>query len=159
MVNFETTSEELQLIRKIAARVEASGAFPTYKRMDLDMDLEAAHSNGCPLNFQKLLDFPDFDFNHDIAGIRAHIDRSTGHLGDCFSPRCAKNQHYLTTPKLRIKIYGTGIVSFTTQNGNSYFTNDYGRRLWHKGILISEDFNVSGVSVATMRRRFLAVNL
>lgn len=125
------------------------------------MDLEATNCNGCPLNFQKLLDFPDFDFNHDIAGIRRHIDRSTGRLGDCFSPRCSKDTPYITTPKLRIRTDWAGVMWFTTANGNSYYTDSNGRGLWRKMILIvdPEDFNVAGVSRATMRRRFLKVNL
>jgi hypothetical protein len=56
------------------------------------MDLEAVNSNGCPLDFQSLLDFPNFDFGHDIYGIGKHIDRTTGKLQDCFLPRCAKRE-------------------------------------------------------------------
>lgn len=60
-----------------------------YDGLDLRMDLEATHSNGCPLDFQKLLDAPEFDFVHDIGGIKRHLDRKTGALRDCFVPRCA----------------------------------------------------------------------
>lgn len=55
-----------------------------------EMDLEATHSNGRPLDFEKLLGFGLVSFSHDIGGIRRHIDRTTGELGGCFTPRCAK---------------------------------------------------------------------
>lgn len=54
------------------------------------MDLEAVHCNGCPLDFERLLSFPDADFGHDVFGIRRHLNRSTGKLEDYFLPRCAK---------------------------------------------------------------------
>lgn len=59
-------------------------------RMDLHMDLCAVHSNGTELDFERLEKFPDYDFAHDIMGIRRHLDRKTGKLTDCFLPRCAK---------------------------------------------------------------------
>lgn len=62
-------------------------------RRDATMDINAAHSNGCPLDFQKLLDFPDFDFFHDVDGTRTHIDRKTGKLQHHFVPRCAQPEH------------------------------------------------------------------
>lgn len=55
---------------------------------ECDMDLTATHANGCPMDFAALLAAPDFDFIHDIAGIRRHINRETGQLENCFMPRC-----------------------------------------------------------------------
>lgn len=46
------------------------------KNYDIDMDA--------------LLAAPDYDFAHDIRGIRAHIDRKTGLLADGFVPRCLR---------------------------------------------------------------------
>lgn len=57
---------------------------------DFCMDLAATHANGMPLDLEKLLAFPDFDFSHDVFGIREHLDRSTGQLLHCFVPRSAK---------------------------------------------------------------------
>jgi hypothetical protein len=54
------------------------------------MDLSATHANGCPLDFERLLAFPEFDYMHDIVGIHNHIHRGTGKLLHCFVPRCAK---------------------------------------------------------------------
>lgn len=54
------------------------------------VDLTLCHVNGCPLNLDKFLDAPEFDFMHDIVGIRDKLDRKTGALNDCFLPRCAR---------------------------------------------------------------------
>ena len=56
-------------------------------KIDIMMDIDACHNNGCPLKFQELLEADDFNFSHDVIGIRNHIDRRTGQLGDCFVPR------------------------------------------------------------------------
>jgi len=88
MVNFTSDRQQLEILRQVADRADELGI--GYKRMDMLMDLDAANSNGQPLDFARLLDFPDFDFTHDICGIQRHIDRTTGKLGDCFIPRCAK---------------------------------------------------------------------
>lgn len=60
------------------------------RRKNLSMDLAATHANGCLLDFQVLLGFDDFNFNHDIDGISACLNRQTGALGNYFVPRCAK---------------------------------------------------------------------
>jgi len=60
-----------------------------YSRMDAQMDVEACHSNGCPIQWDALLLADDANFAHDIFGIRRHIDRNTGTLRDFFIPRFA----------------------------------------------------------------------
>ena len=57
--------------------------------MEIDMDLTAVHANGCPLRLDALLAADASSFAHDVLGIRKHLDRSTGQLGDCFVPRYA----------------------------------------------------------------------
>ena len=61
----------------------------SYKQMDALMDIDACHSNGCPLKLQELLETNDVNFAHDVFGIRRHIDRTTGKLQNCFLPRYA----------------------------------------------------------------------
>lgn len=57
-------------------------------RLALMMDLSACHANGTPLRLDELADTADeFSFIHDVGGISRHIDRDTGKLLDCFSPR------------------------------------------------------------------------
>ena len=92
-VSFEVGSkEEAILISKIAARaVQAAAANKfIYKHMDADMDITACHCNGCPLRLKELLEADALNFTHDVFGIRRHIDRETGKLGDCFTPRYAE---------------------------------------------------------------------
>jgi hypothetical protein len=82
-------------LRKVVDRLAAAKP-KNFDKAGVTMDLNAAHANGCPLDFQKLLDFPDFDFFHDVYGIARHIDRETGRIGDCFLPRCARRDGTVT---------------------------------------------------------------
>jgi hypothetical protein len=92
IIEWDATPEEYELIAKVAARaIEEGGQIgfrPLY--LDLQMDINAAHSNGCPLDLQKLLDFPEVDFWHDIYGICEYINRTTGKLEGFFLPRSAR---------------------------------------------------------------------
>lgn len=56
-------------------------------RLDLFIALLAVHLS-CGLDFEKLLDFDDFNFMHDIVGIINNIDPITGKLNNMFLPRC-----------------------------------------------------------------------
>ena len=100
MVKFSATKAEYQLIVAIAARAVkmAKKDKVSYDAQTCMMDLDAAHSNDTPLDFQKLLDFKDSDFGHDVYGIRRFLDRNTGKLGGFFVPRCAArvNKHVLS---------------------------------------------------------------
>lgn len=89
MVGWTATRTELKLIKLICDRYADRGK--QFDRMNLSMDLDAVHSNGCPLDFQGLLRSKESDFMHDIHGIGKNIDRHTGRLSDCFVPRCAKS--------------------------------------------------------------------
>jgi hypothetical protein len=96
VVEFNTTKEENTIIRQIVTRYEEGstdeqGNLPKgYDRLNLIMDLEATHCNGCPMDFDRLLGAPDLDFYHDLNGIASHLDRETGKLQDFFLPRCSK---------------------------------------------------------------------
>lgn len=57
-----------------------------YDRVDAQMDICAAHWS-CPLATGRLLAADDFNFAHDVFGIRRHLDRENGKLVDCFLPR------------------------------------------------------------------------
>ena len=84
-MNFDVTDTETRVIGDIAKR--ACQCFPELDHLTAMMDLTVVHANGCPLKLNELLDAPEFDFRHDIAGIYNHLDRKTGHLKDCFLPR------------------------------------------------------------------------
>ena len=93
MIKWEATKEEIQTIGNIVDRyMEFHHSLGIPKklqrpRMDLLMDVEACHCNGCKLNLKGLLEAKDFDFIHDLVGIQEHIDRRTGQLQDYFLPR------------------------------------------------------------------------
>ncbi|KKK55056.1 hypothetical protein LCGC14_3078450, partial [marine sediment metagenome] len=44
------------------------------------------------LDLARFLEGPDFDFAHDVWGIRNHLNRETGQLENCFLPRYATKQ-------------------------------------------------------------------
>lgn len=91
MINWKCTKKDFTLIAAIARRAQKD--FPDQIQTDDDyrtvlMDLNACHSNGCPLDLQKLLDAPSPDFGHDVFGISRFVDRTTGKMSVKFSPRC-----------------------------------------------------------------------
>lgn len=86
--NFCASRYESFLIRKIVDRAVKNKAYKRDK-LSTEMDLEACHCNGTPLDLTRLLNAPEFDFWHDLSGIRYHLNRDTGKLMDCFLPRMA----------------------------------------------------------------------
>lgn len=90
MLIWNATRAEHELFKQIAERaVTLPGLAGRYPIQDAIMDINAVHANGCPLKLAELLAAPDFEFAHDICGIRRHLDRTTGKLGGCFLPRYA----------------------------------------------------------------------
>lgn len=95
MVSFKVTGEERALIEKIAERADRE-IFRPHKfqqsKMDTEMDLSATIAQGCRLDLDKLLKADEFNFQHDVLGIRRHLDRGTGKLKGCFLPRAARKE-------------------------------------------------------------------
>lgn len=92
MISFKLASrEEVELVSQIAQRAVSLAVKHgvKYKPMEANMDITACHANGCPLRLSELLTADEFNFSHDIFGIRRHINRTTGQLEDCFLPRFA----------------------------------------------------------------------
>ena len=93
MNNISPSREEFELIAKIAQR-----AVNLAKKQGVEIDSLLTFVDIClvhektPLNLQALLDANDGNFGHDVFGIRRHINRETGELGDFFVPRYATNQ-------------------------------------------------------------------
>jgi hypothetical protein len=89
MLNWTHEVDDIMRMSQIADRAieMAKSANIEYKKMDAIMDLDACHSNGNPLRLAALLAADDFNFAHDVFGIRNNIDRHTGKLGNFFSPR------------------------------------------------------------------------
>lgn len=86
-INWSTTKEDTLTINAIADRAMNLGF--QHPKMEILMDISAAHANGCPLRLKDLLDADDFNFMHDIVGIRKHLNRETGQLDGRFLPRFA----------------------------------------------------------------------
>jgi CxxC motif-containing protein len=88
-VSFAVKKDEARIISKIAARAVSLAAAHgiDYEFVDADMDITATHVNGCPLKLDDLLAADEFNFGHDVFGIRNCLDRETGKLTRCFLPR------------------------------------------------------------------------
>jgi hypothetical protein len=92
VVSFTSSRKDSALVTIIVRRAIASKLNGHSDAEGLEMDLLATHANGCPLDFEKLLAFNEFNFAHDVVGIQRHLDRDTGELLHCFVPRCARPQ-------------------------------------------------------------------
>ncbi len=88
-ISFKVSKTEMDLINQIVNRVMTMG-IKGYTRMDCVMDITACHANGSPLDLVRLLAADEFNFAHDVLGIRNHIDRQTGELKNCFVPRFSR---------------------------------------------------------------------
>lgn len=89
---FTATAEEREIIGRIAKRAVA--LYHKYGNTDVDeldiqMDMEACHCNGCPLRLSEMEQADDFNLMHDVTGINAHLNRETGKLERWFLPRFA----------------------------------------------------------------------
>ena len=93
-VKWDISDEDLKLVVEIVARAckDATARGDKLDSLDLQMDLVATHANGCPMDFARLVKADDFNFWHDISGIRAHLDRDSGNLTRCFLPRFSKRR-------------------------------------------------------------------
>lgn len=83
----------LRIARRFIAGQIAYGIEPD-DLLDVEMTVSAVAAQGqVPLDLTVLEQFDDFNFNHDVAGMLNHIDRSTGLLTRCFLPRAARPQY------------------------------------------------------------------
>jgi hypothetical protein len=93
VVSFTVDPSDVDVIDSIATRARKLakdvGGWD-YDYLDAIMDITACHANGNPLDLDGLLAADDANFGHDVFGIRRHIDRDTGKLLNCFSPRFSR---------------------------------------------------------------------
>ena len=89
-INFGASKDEIRKILEVQTRASKLGHVKD--TISFHMDITACHLNGCKLDFDKLMDFDDFSFIHDVVGIQNNINRITGKLDNCFVPRCAAAQ-------------------------------------------------------------------
>ncbi len=89
-INWAISPRDAEIISRIVDRAVklAASLGVSYGREDCQMDITAAHLNGCPLRLAELLAADDGNFGHDIFGIRWFIDRGTGKIDSgLFNPR------------------------------------------------------------------------
>lgn len=88
-INFHVRRDEMEIIDRIANRALniAIGLRIPHKKQDFAMDITCVHANGNPLRLHALLDADEFNFVHDVFGIRKHLNRETGELEGFFTPR------------------------------------------------------------------------
>lgn len=87
----KTTREDVLLINRIAKRVVC--IVPTLDLIQVQMDLEACHTCGCPLDLERMMQADQTNLVHDVGGINRHLNQETGELGDGFVPRFAKQDN------------------------------------------------------------------
>lgn len=94
MITFECTKSERWYIGMIVKRairdIEWAGELYDLDTQALEAMISLVHSNSCPLDLKKLLDFELVEFSHDMSGIHNCLYTDTGHLGGNFWPKCAQ---------------------------------------------------------------------
>lgn len=85
------TGEDSRTIANIVARAHQVGRqLGVYiETTSTVMDLEVVHDS-IGLKLDELLESDDFNLMHDISGIARHLNRDTGKLEHCFSPRFSR---------------------------------------------------------------------
>ena len=89
-ISFRESREDFYTISEIAHRAKATWPTLGWTVLDFQMDITAVHANGRPLRLAELAAADDFNFAHDVLGIREHLNRETGQLENCFLPRFSK---------------------------------------------------------------------
>lgn len=82
-LSYDCPPNEMKLLFEIGARAVAmykAVAQRDVSAQDVIMDIATVHCNGKPLKLLQLLMSDNADFQHDIAGMRIHLDRRTGQL-------------------------------------------------------------------------------
>lgn len=90
-INWSISKPEHETIQKIVTRLFETGMLPKHRVIDTLMDITACHLNGNALDLDALLAAPMGEFLHDVCGILNNIDRETGKLLNCFSPRYSQS--------------------------------------------------------------------
>lgn len=93
MLQFKASKQEVIKIHQVVKR--AASFDDTIDFATTQMDLEACHCNGNPLDLNKLLTFDIYNLMHDVYGIRRNLDRQTGELTNCFVPRSSAKEKYI----------------------------------------------------------------
>lgn len=86
------TAKLLALVANRAARMDLK--HNKHNAEDLiswEMTIYHGH-RAIPMDLEYLLGFDDFNFAHDVFGLRRHLNRETLKVENCFVPRSAKKK-------------------------------------------------------------------
>ena len=81
------SSQVLEMLKTDIIKVISNYMEIDTDELDIQMDLEACHCNGCPLRLADMEQADNFNLMHDVTGINAHLNHDTGKLERCFLPR------------------------------------------------------------------------
>lgn len=129
-VKFNCTASESTLIDLIFKRAQELLQNPPENKLSFYMDLDACHSNGCPLDFAKLLAEAEINFAHDVLGIVNNIDRETGKLLNGWLPRYCLKEPGEHTPgpwvvdSMQVEDWRVNISNKTSNVACAYHLND-----------------------------------
>lgn len=111
-IDFKVNETERYLIRQIVERAQK-----VYKRLkrpyatlDAVMDIKAVHCNGNAMRLEEWLRADDFNFMHDIDGIRNCLDRKTGKLTRNFSPWFTS-----AVPRAKVRAHKSSVKNCTPE--------------------------------------------
>lgn len=91
-MNLDSSKRESDLARKVADRAQTLLDWSSEDRRTFFMDVLVCHKNGNQLDLERFLASAEPDFRHDVHGIQRYLDRRTGQLKECFSPRCSAQE-------------------------------------------------------------------
>jgi len=90
-IKWELPKKDYSLICRLTDRAmryyASKGMKEEWRRVA--MDITACHNNGCRLRLADWLAADEFNFLHDLFGIRNNLNRRTGKLDGLFLPRFA----------------------------------------------------------------------
>lgn len=92
-IRWDVSREDGLVIADIAHRAYALSIKHALKDTSLYgwlMDITPVHANLFALDLRNLLAADDFNFSHDVFGIRRHLDRDGCRMGGHFVPRFAR---------------------------------------------------------------------
>lgn len=83
----EFSDQEYETMLQIVYRAMGLDLYDDIDTCEMDLSAVCFHT---PLRLEELLNTDDFNFVHDLVGIRNHLNRQTGQLENFFVPRFAK---------------------------------------------------------------------
>jgi len=90
----ELSPRETRLIERIKDRgyeITVSLSIPTYQKRWIALDVMMVHHEICPLDLNRFADACNYEFLHDLLGIRKHLNRFRKTFKNEFEPNFTRN--------------------------------------------------------------------